>query len=93
MKEKQVSIQEAVDWLGELVKARIDQYVTFRANVPSWGETVDAEVEQYLMGIDHLIVGALSWSFETIRYFGKERASVKQNLTVTLLPGLYGHSR
>jgi len=86
MKEKNLGLQEAVDWVGDLCKARIDQYMKDKASLPSWGAAVDAEVAAYVSGMEDWVIGVLHWSFDSERYFGKEHARIKADRTVTLLP-------
>ncbi|KAF8553321.1 terpenoid synthase [Imleria badia] len=57
-----------------------------RANLPSWGPAIDADVCLYVDGLARWMVGSLHWSFETVRYFGKAGKQVKATRLVTLRP-------
>ncbi|KAI3339675.1 terpene synthase metal binding domain-containing protein [Ustulina deusta] len=40
--------------------------------LPSWGADVDAQVRQYIQGIQNIVQANLSWSFRSGRYFGSK---------------------
>ncbi len=86
MNEMGLDVQGAVDYVGDLIRARIDQYVSEKYLLPSWGAEVDAQVAQYVEGLEHWVIGVLHWSFDSERYFGLEHARIKQDRIVTLLP-------
>lgn len=86
MNELDLDVQGAVDYVGELIKARIDQFVAEKHLLPSWGEEVDAAVAKYVQGLEHWCLGSINWSFDSERYFGAEHARIKQDRIVTLLP-------
>lgn len=86
MNEMGLDVQGAVDYVGELIKARIDQYVMEKHCLPSWGAEVDAEVAAYVAGLERWVIGVLHWSFDSERYFGAEHERIKKDLIVTLLP-------
>ena len=86
MNEQGLDLQSAVDFVGELCKQTIDQFVHDRTQLPSWGEEIDREVEIYVDGLADWIVGSLHWSFETERYFGKNGREVKRSRVINLLP-------
>lgn len=86
VEQQGLSLQEAVDFVGELCKESIDRFETDRHKVPSWGPDVDRDVEIYLHGLQNWIVGSLHWSFESTRYFGHEGAAIKKHRKIELLP-------
>ncbi|PCH37689.1 terpenoid synthase [Wolfiporia cocos MD-104 SS10] len=81
-----LSLQEAVDYVGQLCKETIDGFIENQKRIPSWGPEVDREVVLYVQGLQDWIVGSLHWSFMTERYFGKSGAEVKRHRIVKLLP-------
>ena len=81
-----LSLQGAIDRIGELFRQTIDNFVEQKARLPSWGPEIDKEVETYVRGLQHWITGVLNWSFMTERYFGKQVAEVKKTRVVKLLP-------
>ncbi|KAG8216688.1 isoprenoid synthase domain-containing protein [Butyriboletus roseoflavus] len=86
MHEQGLDLQDAVNAVGDLCKRAIDRFTHDRANLPSWGPTIDADVRVYVDGLADWIVGSLHWSFETERYFGVAGKRVKATRVVTLRP-------
>jgi len=81
-----MTLQEAVDFVGDLCKKSIDRFTEDRAHLPSWGSEIDAQVQVYVQGLADWIVGTLHWSFESERYFGKKGGQVKKDRIVELAP-------
>ncbi|KAI0072940.1 terpenoid synthase [Panus rudis PR-1116 ss-1] len=86
MMRQGLSLQEAVDFVGDLCKESIDRFIEDRKNLPSWGEEIDRQVQIYADGLADWIVGSLHWSFESERYFAKSGLEVKKTRVVNLLP-------
>lgn len=80
-----LSLQQAVDRIGDLCKQTIDTFVENQARVPSWGDEIDKDVKLYVNGLQEWIVGSLHWSFMTTRYFGDNGGAVKATRIVELL--------
>lgn len=81
-----MSLQGAVDFVGDLCKKSIDRFVEDRARLPSWGHEIDAQVQTYVQGLADWIVGSLHWSFDSERYFGKTGLQIKNSRVVELAP-------
>ncbi|KAH6908307.1 isoprenoid synthase domain-containing protein [Coprinopsis sp. MPI-PUGE-AT-0042] len=81
-----MTLQQAVDYVGDLCKQTIDAFCQNKQNLPSWGPEIDDMVARYVQGLQDWIVGSLHWSFQTTRYFGKEGQAVKQHRFVKLIP-------
>ena len=86
MQAQGLALLDAVNAVGELCKRAIDQFTHDRANLPSWGPTIDPDVRVYVDGLADWIMGQVHWSFETERYFGKAGKRVKATHVVTLRP-------
>ena len=86
MRHHGMTLQEAVDFVGDLCKKSIDRFTGGRARLPSWGPEIDAQVQSYVQGLADWIVGSLHWSFDSERYFGKKGAQVKKSKIVELAP-------
>ncbi|CAF1073301.1 unnamed protein product [Adineta steineri] len=81
-----LSIQQAMDQVGQMI---IDVYADFerlRSQLPSWGADIDDQVKKYVDGLGMVVRGNLCWSFEADRYFGSEREEVKRTRCIKLLP-------
>ncbi|KAI0156091.1 terpene synthase metal binding domain-containing protein [Pestalotiopsis sp. NC0098] len=83
------SAQNAFDEIASLVDERYAIWDATVRKVPSWGKDVDAQVQQYVQGIQNIVQANLSWSFRTGRYFGPKAAEVRKSreLDVLLKPG------
>ncbi|KAI0273490.1 isoprenoid synthase domain-containing protein [Gloeopeniophorella convolvens] len=81
-----LSLQEAMDRVGDMCKETIETFVKNQAWVPSWGPEIDRDVELYVHGLEEWLVGSLHWSFMTKRYFGNNGPEVKASRVVELLP-------
>jgi len=81
-----MTLQEAVDFVGELCQRSVDRFTENRACLPSWGPEIDAQVQVYVQGLADRIPGSLHWSFDSERYFGKKGGQVKKDRIVELAP-------
>jgi alpha-muurolene/germacrene-A/gamma-muurolene synthase len=81
-----LTLQQAVDRVGDMCQQTIETFVENRARVPSWGESIDKDVKLYVDGMQDWISGSLHWSFMTKRYFGDNGAKVKATRIVELYP-------
>lgn len=86
MYEHQSTLQGAVDFVGDMIKRRIELYGNLKHNIPSWDAETDAQVTKYVAGMDDWIIGIIEWCFATERYFGTENDMVRKTLKVNLLP-------
>ncbi|KAI5124084.1 hypothetical protein M0805_003911 [Coniferiporia weirii] len=82
-----LELQAAIDYVGEMCRETIENFIANKALVPSFGcPKLDKDVVAYVQGLQDWIVGSLHWSFMSQRYFGTEGAEVKKNRYVKLLP-------
>ena len=51
------SLQSAVDYVGELCRETINNFIADRERLPSWGEEIDEMVRKYVLGLQDWIVG------------------------------------
>ncbi|KAG8908272.1 hypothetical protein FRB99_007805 [Tulasnella sp. 403] len=79
MNEMGLDVQGAVDFVGDLIMRRIDRYVADKELLPSWGPEVDAQLAQYVAGLERWVIGVLHWSFDSERYFGAEHERIKKD--------------
>ena len=85
-----LTLQGAVDHVGELCRQTINTFIENKKLVPNWSPKIDRDVELYIRGLQDWIVGSLHWSFMTKRYFGDDGAEVKKHRVVNLLPKTAG---
>jgi len=86
MRHHGMTLQESVDFIGDLCEKSNDRFTKDRARIPSWGPEIDAQVQVYIQGLADWIAGTLHWSFDSERYFGKKGGQVKKDRIVELSP-------
>ncbi|OJT10931.1 Alpha-muurolene synthase [Trametes pubescens] len=86
MNLRDLDLQSAVDFVGDLCKQAIDAFIENQRSLPSFGPELDRDVAMYVQGLQDWLVGSLHWSFMTKRYFGDAGADVKKHRVVKLLP-------
>ncbi|KAI0458269.1 isoprenoid synthase domain-containing protein [Xylaria acuta] len=69
------SEQEAMDKTGEIMDQCQKDWNNAVANLPSWGEETDKEVQRYLGATRDVARANLWWSFRSGRYLNKEEAA------------------
>ncbi|KLO13038.1 terpenoid synthase [Schizopora paradoxa] len=84
MRERGLNMQEAADLTGEEIMRRVNDFVGGQKDLPSFGEAVDKEVQEYMLSIGQWHIANVVWSLETPRYFGAEREEVKRTLIVNV---------
>ncbi|ETS80849.1 hypothetical protein PFICI_08378 [Pestalotiopsis fici W106-1] len=63
-----LTMQEAVDRVGEMLQGCFEKWHTSRAQIPSWDGLIDQNVHKLLNVYRDLALGSLYWSYETGRY-------------------------
>lgn len=56
-----LTMQEAVDKVGELLRDSFEKWHTSRAQIPSWGGLIDENVHKLLNVYRNLALGSLYW--------------------------------
>ncbi|RLL97391.1 hypothetical protein CFD26_105000 [Aspergillus turcosus] len=78
--------QMAFNHIGNMLVARYKDWYLALAELPSWGEHVDAQVQQYIRGVQNVVMANLNWSFRSGRYFGDAKDIVRKSMIVTVKP-------
>lgn len=52
-----LTLQEAVDYVGDLCAQTIDAFIQNKNDLPSWTPEIDDMVEKYVKGLQDWIVG------------------------------------
>ena len=86
MNEKGLDLDGALAWLGDYHGQVLARFQAQRSALPSWGRTVDSDVEAFVERLGYWIRGIDCWSLETERYFGTKGPEVQKHRLVTLLP-------
>ncbi|KZT22486.1 terpenoid synthase [Neolentinus lepideus HHB14362 ss-1] len=84
VQEKNLSLQEACDYVGEFFQKLYSRFQSGRQSLPSWGTAIDSAVAMFVDGLEIWVATNLEWSFLTERYFGPSFADVKKTWFVTL---------
>ncbi|KAI0536211.1 isoprenoid synthase domain-containing protein [Xylaria digitata] len=74
LKRQGCSEQEAMDRTGEVMEQCQKDWHNAVANLPSWGEETDKEVQRYLGACRDVARANLWWSFKSGRYLNAEEA-------------------
>ncbi|CAE6435561.1 unnamed protein product [Rhizoctonia solani] len=85
MHHNNLDLDGAIEFVNQLTRKRLDEYVEIKANLPSFGSGLDEQVARYLEGIEYCVQGFIDWTFMTPRYFGSEAAKVKETGVVNIM--------
>jgi len=86
MKELNLDLQSAVDYVGHRIKTRVDDYIATKATLPSWGPEVDKELGIYLTHCEYFVAGYLHLGLVSHRYLNGQMEEVGGAYWVTLSP-------
>jgi hypothetical protein len=53
----------AFDHIGEMLVSCYRDWYMALAELPSWGERIDAEVQQYIRGVQNVVMANLNWRY------------------------------
>ena len=86
MHEKNLSLQEASDYVGSLFSAMMSQFHLDKAELAKrpWSPQVKTSVSKFITWTEYGVRGTLEWDFATPRYFGPRRHEVRDTLVVYL---------
>jgi hypothetical protein len=79
MHERDVGLQEAINILTEMLNQRVNDYIKFKSQLPSFGTDVDAELQRYLHALENFVQGTVLWYYlspSKYRYIASLTASV-----------------
>ncbi|KAF9460417.1 terpenoid synthase [Collybia nuda] len=86
MKEHDLTVQEAMNYIGDLYNHIRKQYCEDFQDLPRFNDNVDGLVREFCYGTGIWVTTNIKWSFASERYFGKEGMEIMKHRTVTLLP-------
>lgn len=69
MWDKQLDLEGAMDFVDQLTRKRVQEYVDAKAQLRSFGPELDPQVALYVQGIEYWVQGAIDWTFMTPREF------------------------
>lgn len=86
MVERGFGLQEAIDFAGEYFENKVNEFLRWKAKMPSWGPEIDDAVSRYTYGLECWVGGYLEWSLSSRRYFGESVEEVRRTRKVALKP-------
>lgn len=86
MTTQSMDIQAACNFVGGHYKRLMDDFMSARGSLQSFGPQVDTDVKRYVDACQYWPSGNLVWSFETPRYFGALRDQILRTRIVPLKP-------
>ncbi|KIJ41061.1 hypothetical protein M422DRAFT_255906 [Sphaerobolus stellatus SS14] len=84
MERYKLNIQSSFDRVAALCIEAMKNYRECKAEFPSFGPEVDAQIEAYCYVMQSWMSGSLAWSFVTPRYLGPRRHEIRKTLWVDL---------
>ncbi|XRM46059.1 hypothetical protein ABZX51_009116 [Aspergillus tubingensis] len=75
------SVQAAFDEAAKLLATCYRDWYLALADLPSWGEDVDAQVQTYIEGLQNVVLANIHWSFRAERYW-KSNAEIQKDRTI-----------
>lgn len=84
MKEHNLDLQAALDWLGAHCEQTISRFLSNVKRVPSWGAETDEKVKVYIDGMGQWVRGNDDWSHQSKRYYGHDGPIIKETRIITL---------
>lgn len=85
MWDKQLDLEGAMDFVDQLTRKRVQEYVDAKAQLRSFGPELDPQVALYVQGIEYWVQGAIDWTFMTPRYFGADAEKVRDTGMVDIM--------
>ncbi|KAI0655721.1 terpenoid synthase [Cubamyces menziesii] len=82
MIERDTDLQSAVDILTDMLATRVADYVRYKAQLPSFGPEVDAELARYHKAIEQYTQGTVVWYYHSPRYFRGQDVCGKHDIIV-----------
>ncbi|KAL2813229.1 terpene synthase metal binding domain protein [Aspergillus granulosus] len=84
-----MSAQSAFTHIGDMLAVRYRDWYLALAQLPSWSEDVDAQVQEYVEGVRGVVRANLGWSFRSQRYFGEMGPEVRRTGKVKVMRELF----
>src|ERR1700761_338338 len=86
MNEQNLSVQEAMDYVGVWYDARGKAFVSAMNSLPSPQKDCE-DLKRYIWGLGNWVTANYEWSFDSMRFFKtrEEQEEVRKNRTVELM--------
>ena len=84
MEERAIGLQEAFDAAEQFFENYVEEFLSCKGLLPSWGPEVDEQVSRYVTGLECCVRGYIEWSLSGPRYFGDMVEEVRRTRRVVL---------
>lgn len=85
MRELALDRGGAMAWAAHYHTQCENQFISGLSKLPSWGPTIDPQVQEYLDGLANWARANYCWSYESQRYFGSKGPEILESRLVPLL--------
>ncbi|KAJ6564020.1 terpenoid synthase [Mycena capillaripes] len=85
MREKNLSVQQAVDHVGEQYQQICRAFCEDMKNMPTFSGPLDNMATEYAAGMSLWVYTNIKWSFASERYFGRDGLLIEKHRRVRLL--------
>lgn len=65
MVERNIELQDAINVLTDMLDARVTEYLALKKSLPSFGESVDAQLMKYLTAMENFVQGTVAWYYRS----------------------------
>ncbi|CZR61268.1 uncharacterized protein PAC_11164 [Phialocephala subalpina] len=73
-----MSTQEAFDTVGGMLQKAYREWYIAQADLPLWGEKIDADVQKFIEGCRNIMLANLNWHFKCDRYLPSIKEVVRK---------------
>ncbi|EJD04757.1 terpenoid synthase [Fomitiporia mediterranea MF3/22] len=86
MHEFNIDLESAISKVVQLHAQTVKDFLDGLKKLPSWGPTIDSQVQTYLHRVASWVRANDCWTFECGRYFGNKGLEIQKTRVVQLLP-------
>ncbi|CAE6446995.1 unnamed protein product [Rhizoctonia solani] len=81
---KDLDLNGAIDFVDQMIKKRLDEYMNLKAKLPSFGPGLDEQLAEYSQAIENSVHGFVEAVFTTPMVLGDQAKSAKETGVVNL---------
>jgi Delta6-protoilludene synthase len=89
MRELNIDLKGAMDWAANYHATVEDKFINGLHRLPSFSREVDAQLQEYILGLANWPRSNDCWNFESGRYFGDKGLEIQKTRRVRLLPKVH----
>jgi hypothetical protein len=69
MEEKDLDLQDAIEYVIQMLNDRVKEYCALKRRLPSFDRSVDKELARYLRALEHFVQGTVVWYYSPRKSF------------------------